>query len=79
MYDELIKRLREHVEWAKDSEWETPITLSDDLGSAIDAIEALSKVEEDLKFLEFLWNVINPNQMESYIAMYNAQGVQTNG
>ena len=43
MYDELIKRLREHYEWAKDSEWETPITLSDDLGSAIDAIEELQE------------------------------------
>ena len=41
MYDELIKRLREHVEWAKDSEYETPITLSDDLGKAIETIEAL--------------------------------------
>ena len=42
MYDELIKRLREHYEWAKDSEWETPITLSGDLKEAADVIEELS-------------------------------------
>lgn len=30
-------------------------------------------------FLEFLWNVINPNEMESYLAMYNSKGVPTDG
>lgn len=29
--DELIARLEEEAEWAEANEWETPITLSDDL------------------------------------------------
>lgn len=27
----LVKALREHAEWARANEWETPITLGDDL------------------------------------------------
>lgn len=29
--------------------------------------------EEDLQFMRFLYNVIQPNEMEQYKAMYNAQ------
>ena len=29
------------------------------------------KIEEKLGFLEFLWNVINPNEMEQYLSMYH--------
>lgn len=36
----LVNALREHAEWAKANEWETPITLSDDLAEAADRIEA---------------------------------------
>ena len=43
MYNKLINNLREHYEWAKANEWETPITLSDDLKEAADAIEELSR------------------------------------
>ena len=30
-------------------------------------------------FLEFLFNVINPNEMEQYMAMYKSKGVAVNG
>lgn len=32
---------------------------------------------DDKKFYEFLWNVINPNQMEEYLAMFNSIGEKT--
>ena len=35
---ELTKALREHAEWAQANEWETPITLGDDLAEAADRI-----------------------------------------
>lgn len=34
----LVKALREHAEWARANEWETPITLGDDLAEAADRI-----------------------------------------
>ena len=40
----LANALREHAEWARANEWETPITLGDDLAEAADLIEA--KVKE---------------------------------
>lgn len=41
---DLVNALREHAEWARANEWETPITLGDDLAEAADLIEA--KVKE---------------------------------
>ena len=38
----LVRALREHAEWAQANEWETPITLSDDLAAAADLIEKLT-------------------------------------
>ena len=38
----LVNALREHAEWAQANEWETPITLSDDLAAAADLIEKLT-------------------------------------
>lgn len=35
---ELVNALREHAEWARANEWETPITLGDDLVEAADRI-----------------------------------------
>lgn len=35
---ELVKALREHAEWQRGNEWETPITLGDDLIEAADRI-----------------------------------------
>lgn len=34
----LVNALREHAEWARENEWETPITLGDDLAEAADLI-----------------------------------------
>ena len=34
---------------------------------------------ENLKFLEFLWNTINPNEMEQYLEMYSSKEVKSNG
>ena len=39
----LVNALREHAEWAEGNQWETPITLCDDLAEAADRIEAQTK------------------------------------
>ena len=33
----------------------------------------------DANFLEFLFNVINPNEMEKYMAMYNSPNIPAEG
>lgn len=38
MYDDLIKRLALDLEWAEANEWESPITLADDIREAIEEI-----------------------------------------
>lgn len=35
----LVNALREHAEWAERNQWETPITLGDDLAEAADRME----------------------------------------
>ena len=45
----LVSALREHAEWARENEWETPITLGDDLAEAADRIEAQAKEIEKLR------------------------------
>jgi hypothetical protein len=45
----LVNALREHAEWAQANEWETPITLGDDLTEAADRIEAQAKEIEKLR------------------------------
>lgn len=40
---DLVNALREHAEWARANEWETSITLGDDLVKAADRIEAQAK------------------------------------
>ena len=45
----LVNALREHAEWARANEWETPITLGDDLAEAADWIEAQAKEIEKLR------------------------------
>lgn len=39
---ELVKALREHAEWARANEQETPVTLGDNLADAADVLEKLS-------------------------------------
>ena len=46
---ELVNALREHAEWAEGNEWETPITLGDDLTEAADRIEAQAKEIDTLR------------------------------
>ena len=45
----LVNALREHADWARANEWETPITLSDDLAEAADRIEAQVKEIDALR------------------------------
>ena len=45
----LVKALREHAEWAEGNQWETPITLGDDLTEAADRVEAQAKEIEKLR------------------------------
>ena len=81
MYDELLTSLREHYEWAIGNEWETPITLSDDLGKAIEAIEELSakyeKALHDLvKLAEPRWITVEkklPEENGFYLCCYEAK------
>lgn len=46
---DLVSALREHAEWARANEWETSITLGDDLAEAADRIEAQMKEIEKLR------------------------------
>lgn len=46
---DFVSALREHAEWARENEWETPITLGDDLAEAADRIEAQAKEIEKLR------------------------------
>ena len=45
----LVNALREHAEWAEGNQYETPITLCDDLVEAADRIEAQAKEIEKLR------------------------------
>lgn len=45
----LVNALREHAEWAEGNQWETPITLCDDLAVAADLIEAQVKEIDALR------------------------------
>lgn len=45
----LVNTLREHAEWARTNEWETLITLCDDLAGAADLIEARAKEIDTLR------------------------------
>ena len=45
----LVNALREHAEWAEGNQWETPITLVDDLAGAADLIEARAKEIDALR------------------------------
>lgn len=38
-----VNALREHAEWTEGNQWETPITLGDDLTEAAGRIEAQAK------------------------------------
>ena len=44
-----------------------------------DAIELLKEQEAKLKFLDALYNYINPNDMEQYMQMYRSLPVPSDG
>ena len=46
---DLVNALREHAEWAEGNQWETPITLGDDLAEAADLIEAQAQEIDALR------------------------------
>ena len=41
--------------------------------------EYAKNLECDIKFFEFLVNKMNPNELEKYIAMYEAKGIAVEG
>lgn len=45
----LVNALREHAEWAEGNQWETPVTLGDNLAEAADLIEARAKEIDALR------------------------------
>ncbi len=57
--------------------------IDEDLEEALDiittTISTLPSVRPDTKFLDFLWNVINPNEMEHYLSMYHSSEGKTDG
>ena len=85
MYEGLVKRLREttfnHEEKCESCSYDEDYPCCADCldemhKEAADAIEELVRKE---KFHTFLWNVINPNEMEQYIEMYNSKGIPVCG
>ena len=42
MYEDLISDLREHAEWGNANVWVIPVTITEDLRKAADAIEELT-------------------------------------
>ena len=45
----------------------------------VEIIELLEEQEEKLKFLDALFNYINPNDMEKYMRMYRSLPVPSDG
>ena len=71
MYENLVKRLRERATWINFPHHGEGCPTEDAMlmMQAADAIEELLQKE---KFHAFLWNVINPNDMQLYLEMYHS-------
>ena len=71
MYEELVKRLRERAAWINfphhGEEYPT-----EDAKLMMDAADAIVELTRREKFHAFLWNVINPNDMQLYLEMYHS-------
>ena len=71
MYDELVKRLRERAAWINfphhGEEYPT-----EDAKLMMDSADAIEELLQKEKFHAFLWNVINPNDMQLYLEMYHS-------
>ena len=75
-YEELVKRLRDAATMSD----ALSVLLPNAGGNAVaklhrDAADAIEELVRKEKFHEFLWNTIQPNEMEQYLAMYRAQAV----
>lgn len=68
MYKELVNNLREHADWAAANEWETPITLGDDLAQAAEAIERLLSELERNRGCEYCYTDAKSNP---FVGGYN--------
>lgn len=67
MYDELIGRLHRYTENC------VAYKLDADFASAVqEAADVIEELVRKEKFHTFLWNTIQPNEMEAYLSMYNA-------
>ena len=51
----------------------------DSIMRTIGSMPSVQPESEDSKFLEFLMNTINPNEMEQYLTMYRSKEVKING
>ncbi len=81
---ELVNALREHAEWQRGNEWETPITLGDDLVEAADRIAnqnthilALQKEIEGLRAQLPRWTPVTerlPEPETDVLAVCNRNG-----
>ena len=71
MYEELVKRLRERAAWINFPHHgeESP---TEDAKLMMDAAEAIEELLQKEKFHAFLWNVINPNDMQLYLEIYHS-------
>lgn len=63
MYEALVAHLRECA------------SLDPSNNTYKEAADAIEKLLQKEKFHAFLWNTIQPNEMEQYLEMYRAQGV----
>lgn len=46
--------------------------------SEYEAVGIVKECQENKTFLEFLYSVINPNDMEKYMSMYNSKNEKNN-
>ena len=49
------------------------VVLITELMNRINSLPSVTPTTENDKFIEFLWNTINPNEMEQYLAMYHSE------
>ena len=71
MYEELVKQMRERADTLYNASrlYDSDAEDAAILYKAADAIDELLRKE---KFHAFLWNVINPNDMQLYLEMYHS-------
>lgn len=62
----MVESLRQHAAWAKGNEWETSITLADDLFAAADMIEKLTGDLETMRKRAHL------AEAKAYVLFYEA-------